>query len=357
MKITKINQINTIQRQNKVNFTSKPQEENKTPESFVYVDVNKFIAAAKAGIINTMVYKNAPDEVKEILEDAQRAQRKTNITLKKIQNQALAKQKEVLAAKLEASEKYKEVSELFSKGEEITPDGKVLRKITQKNNGRTNMEEFDENGKLLRSSYFKNGKLANFREGEEELDDGTLITAKDYAYCDGVPSWYGEGYIDYPEDSSKAKKHIYFSNDDTYWIEEDCDYNIDGNIKVARMYDFANNKLTEYQQNKIQTPADNDSVELEAVFEDGKPMYCREGRKSGFNGEEKTARCINYYRGKIDSYEEDIEGQSEFETAVGTKITYENDVPVCIMLGYDAEDDSVEKMYELTKAGWEESDY
>ena len=211
MKITKINQINTIQRQNKVNFTSKPQEENKTPESIVYVDVNKLIAAAKANIINTMVYKNAPDEVKEILEDAQRAQRKTNITLKKIQNQALAKQKEVLAIKLEAIEKYKEVSELFSKGEEITPDGKVLRKITQKDSKSMVMEEFDENGKLLRSSYFKNGKLANFREGEEELEDGTLITAKDYAYCDGVPSWYGEGYIDYPDDSSKAKKaHMLF---------------------------------------------------------------------------------------------------------------------------------------------------
>ncbi len=357
MKITKINQINTIQRQNKVNFTSKPQEENKTPESIVYVDVNKLIAAAKANIINTMVYKNAPDEVKEILEDAQRAQRRTNITLKKIQNQALAKQKEALAAKLEASEKYKEVSELFSKGEEITPDGKVLRKITQKDSKSMVMEEFDKNGKLLRSSYFKDNRLVNFREGEEELEDGTLITAKDYAYCDGVPSWYGEGYIDYPDDSSKAKKHICFSNDDTYWIEEDCDYSIDGNIKVARMYDFADNKLTEYRQNKVVSPSNNDSTELETVFENNLPMFYREDIESQYEGEEKTARCINYYRGKIDSYEEDIEGQSEFETAVGTKIIYENDVPVCIMLGYDAEDDSVEKMYELTKAGWEESDY
>lgn len=87
--------------------------------------------------------------------------------------------KQINLAVENAQELFNEVTELFKKGDEIAPDGTVLRKITG-DDAEKIMEEFSQDGTLVRRSSFIYDTLDNV----EEFADGTRKIAKQFKLTD-----------------------------------------------------------------------------------------------------------------------------------------------------------------------------
>ena len=164
-------------------------------------------ALAFAGTVAAVAIKRhkVPNEVQSALNDFRATNETVNAFVESAQKQA--------DEAMEYGQKlFDEVTGLFKKGEEIAPDGTVLRKITGDDTIKI-MEEFSQDGNLVRKSKFSDGILYNVQEGIEELADGSRKVAKEIGFADEMPLWYQEGIEELADGSRKIAKEIGFADE------------------------------------------------------------------------------------------------------------------------------------------------
>ena len=196
---SKINFGNTTQQmQNIAKETSKNNAENTK-----MLDSLSVLAFRGDNIKSEIKKYEVPDEIKANLNNFKATSEVANTAMEYAH-------KQINLAVENAQELFNEVTELFKKGDEVAPDGTVLRKITTDDTSDTRkiMEEFSQDGKLFRKSTFVNDILDNVQEGFEELPDGTKKIAKEIDFEDGKPSLYQEGYEELPDDTREVAKEF-----------------------------------------------------------------------------------------------------------------------------------------------------
>ena len=283
--------------------------------------VGGLAALAFAGTVAAVAIKRhkAPYEIKIALDNLKATNETVNSLVQSVQKQA----DEITQY---AKKVYGEVTELFEKGEEIAPDGTVLRKITGDDTSKI-MEEFTQDGEITRKSFFVDNALANVREGIEELADGTKKTAKGIIFEDGKPCCYVEDLKELADGSWKTAKGIIFEDGTPYCYMEDLKELADGTKKIAKGI----------------------------VFEDGKPSLYQEGYKELADGSEKFAKKISFKDGKLSEYAEDIEELADGSEKFAKGIDFKDGKPSLYQEGYkELPDDTreVAKEFKLTDKGW-----
>ena len=207
---------------------------------------------------------------------------------------------------------FNKVSDLFEKGDEITPDGAVLRKIIGDGDDTCKfMQEFSEDGALVRESRFTNGALDTIEEGIEKLSDGSRKTARRFGFFkDGTLIDYQEG-IEISADllSGKVAKTIRFKEGKLRWYQEGIEASADESGKVAKKIIFKDGKPCLYQEG-CETFADESGKAAKTIsFEEGKLSLYQEGIEVLADGSGKIAKYIGFNKdGKPDWYQEGIEG-------------------------------------------------
>ena len=189
-------------------------------------------ALAFAGTVAAVAIKRhkVPNEVRSALNDFRATNEAANAFIESAQKQA--------DEAMEYAQKlFDEVTGLFKKGEEIAPDGTVLRKITGDDTSKI-MEEFSQDGTLMRRSEFIDDILDNVEEGIEEFADGSRKIAKGIGFEDKMPSWYQEGYEELADGSWKIAKGIGFEDKMPSWYQEGIEELADGSRKIAKGYEL-----------------------------------------------------------------------------------------------------------------------
>ena len=206
---------------------------------------------------------------------------------------------------------FNKVSDLFKKGDEITPDGAVLRKIIGDGDDTCKvMQEFSADGALVRESRFTNGALDTIEEGIEKLSDGSKKIARSFGFFkDGTLIDYQEGIETFADESGKVAKNIIFKDGKPCLYQEGCETFADLSAKIAKNVIFEDGKLCSYQEG-IEALADgSEKAAKSVIFEDGKPKVYYEGCEIFADLSGKIAKCIDFNKdGKPDWYQEGIEG-------------------------------------------------
>ena len=199
-------------------------------------------ALAMLGIGAAVAIKRhkVPDDIKAVLKDCEATNEAMDSLSQSIQKQA----DEVIEY---AQKVFDEITELFKKGDEITPDGKTLRKITSNGSERI-MEEFGQDGTIARRSTFVNEIPKKIQEGYEELADGSWKYAKELTFENGKPNLYIEGFEKLADGTSKYAKELTFVNGKPFWYKEGYEELADGTSKYAKELTFENGKPNLYKE-------------------------------------------------------------------------------------------------------------
>lgn len=200
-------------------------------------------ALAILGTVAAVAIKRhkAPNEIKIALDNLKATNETVNSLVQSVQKQA----DEITQY---AKKVYGEVTELFEKGEEIAPDGTVLRKITGDDTKKI-MEEFTQDGEITRKSFFVDNALENVREGIEELADGTTKTAKEISFSlsDGKIIDYAESIEELADGSYRAAKEIEFKEGKVKAYTEGLE-NFENGYSYVKRVDFKQGELTTYRE-------------------------------------------------------------------------------------------------------------
>lgn len=206
--------------------------------------VGGLAALAFAGTIAAVAIKRhkVPDEVQSALNNFKTTNEAVNTLAEDVQKQT--------DEAIECAQKlFDEVTKLFKKGDEIAPDGTVLRKITG-DDTRKIMEEFSQDGVLTRNSLLVNGVPRSIVEGIEEFADGSKKIAREVNfYENGKPGWYREGYEFHSDGLWKFAKEIDFhKNGKPAWYAESVEKLADGSQKIAKHYELTDKGWQEVSQ-------------------------------------------------------------------------------------------------------------
>ena len=250
--------------------------------------VGGLAALAFAGTVAVVAIKRhkVPDEIKTALDNFKATNEAANSLAESAQKQA----EEIVES---GKKLFDEVTELFKKGDEIAPDGTVLRKITG-DDAEKIMEEFSQDGKLFRKSTFVNDILNNVQEGIEELADGSRKVAKGIDFFeDGTPSWYQEGIEELADRSRKVAKGIDFFEDGTpSWYQEGIEELADGSRKIAKEIIFSESGPMLYQEGIEQIADGSCKTAKGIIFSESGPMLYQEGIEQIADGSCKTAKIF-----------------------------------------------------------------
>ena len=289
--------------------------------------VGGLAALAFAGTVAAVAIKRhkVPNEVQSALNDFRATNEAVNAFVESAQKQA--------DEAMEYGQKlFDEVTGLFKKGEEIAPDGTVLRKITGDDTSKI-MEEFSQDGTLLRRSEFIDDILDNVEEGIEEFADESRKIAKGIGFEDGTPSWYQEGYEELADGSWKIAKRIDFEDEmPLYWYtlyQEGLEKLADGSRKIAKRIGFEDEMPSWYQEGYEELADESRKIAKRIDFEDGMPSWYAEGYEKLADGSSKIAKEIGFEDGTPSWYQEGYE-----KLADGSR--------------------KIAKEYELTDKGWQE---
>ena len=280
-------------------------------------------ALAFAGTVAAVAIKRhkVPNEVQSALNDFRATNEAVNAFIESAQKQA--------DEAMEYAQKlFDEVTGLFKKGDEIAPDGTVLRKITGDDTSKI-MEEFSQDGTLLRRSEFIDDILDNVEEGIEEFADGSRKVAKRIDFEDKMPSWYQEGYEKLADGSRKIAKEIGFEDKMPSWYQEGYEKLADGSRKAAKRIGF----------------------------EDEMPSWYQEGYEKLADGSRKIAKEIGFEDKMLSWYKEGYEELADGSWKIAKEIGFEDKMPSWYLEGYEELADGswkAAKGYELTDKGWQE---
>lgn len=192
-----------------------------------------------------------------------------------------------------------EVTSLFQKGEEIAPDGTVLRSITSDAaDGISNiMEEFSQDGKQLRRTLFRNGTIQEITEGNEILKDGTKRSARGFIFNNGELSEYFEGYEETKNNIWSTLKSFSFEEGEFTKYAKGYKESSDGVLAELEL-DFSDGKLVEYKENCKKFWSEIWSAAKRIIYENNQPIcYCE--KYSEFPDDTNmSARVIDFIGGK-----------------------------------------------------------
>ena len=258
-------------------------------------------ALAVAGTVAVVAIKRhkVPDEIKTALNNFKATNEAASSLIESAQKQT----DEIMES---GKKLFDEVTELFKKGDEIAPDGTILRKITG-DDAEKIMEEFSQDGKLFRKSTFVNDILDNVQEGFEELPDGTKKIAKGIDFLeDGKPYYYMEDFKELADGSKKIAKAIDFEDGKPHGYMEGFEQLADGSWKIEKAIDFEDGKPSLYQEDIKKLTDDTWKVAKEIGFEDGKLNSYQEDIKELADGSWKIEKAIDFEDGKPRWHQEDI---------------------------------------------------
>ena len=280
-------------------------------------------ALAFAGTVAAVAIKRhkVPNEVQSTLNDFRATNEAVNTFIESAQKQA----DEVMEY---AQKLFDEVTGLFKKGEEIAPDGTVLRKITGDDTSKI-MEEFSQDGTLLRRSEFIDDILDNVEEGIEEFADGSEKIAKELTFPYGKINCYKEGHEKFADGSRKIAKRIDFEDEMPFGYVEGYEELAGGSRKIAKRIGFEDEMPNWYQEGYEELADGSEKIAKGIVFEDEMPFGYVEGYEKLADGSEKIAKGIGFVDempfGCVEGYEKLADGSRK-----------------------------IAKEYELTKKPWQE---
>ena len=241
------------------------------------------LAILGTGALVAIKRHKVPNEIKTALNNFEETNKAASSLIESAQKQT----DEIMES---GKKLFDEVTELFKKGDEIAPDGKVLRKITS-DDAEKIMEEFSQDGKLFRKSTFVNDILDNTQEGFEELPDGTKKIAKGIDFLeDGKPYYYMEDFKELADGSKKIAKGIGFEDGMPSWYAEGYEELADGSRKVAKRIGFEDEMPSWYQEGYEELADESRKIAKRIDFEDGTPSWYAEGYEELADGLEKIAK-------------------------------------------------------------------
>ena len=290
--------------------------------------VGGLAALALAGTIAAVAIKRhkTPSGIKSILDNYKVTNETANTLVESVQKQA--------EEALEYTQRLlDEVTDLFRKGEEIAPDGTILRKITG-DGAEKIMEEFSQDGTLIRKSTFIDDILDNVQEGIEEFADGSRKIARETDFYDReIAIWYKEGIEEVADESRKCAKEINFYEYGTpRWYQEGYEEFADGSRKIAKEINF---------------------------YEYGTPRWYQEGYEEFTDGSTKIAREINFYEDGVSKcYQEGYEELANGRGKIAKEIYFdEYGTPRWYQEGYEELANGrgkIAKEFKLTNKSWQE---
>ena len=252
------------------------------------------LAILGTGALVAIKRHKVPNEIKTALNNFEETNKAANALAQSAKKQA----DEVTEY---AQRLFNKVSDLFEKGDEITPDGAVLRKIIVDGDDTCKvMQEFSADGALVRESRFTNGVLDTIEEGIEELSDGSRKIARRFDFfVDGTLTDYQEGIETFADESGKVAKNFIFKDGKPCLYQEGCETFADLSGKIAKNVIFEDGKLSLYQEGVNQLADLSDKVAKTISFEEGKPSSYQEGCETFTDLSGKIARIIGFEEGGI----------------------------------------------------------
>ncbi len=253
-----------------------------------------------------------------------------------------------------------ETMDSFIKGNKTTPDGTVLRKITQ--NGETKiMEEYDESGSLVKVAKLNNqglkvqdgikklddgtlkiarevtlehtytGKLIQYKEGIEESLDGSYKAAREMYYNLGRLNYYRENFEKHPDGKIKTRREMNLIHDKSYNCTEGKEILSNGTKNVEATYSRNNN--IQFCTKEHTTANGSIKTEKELYLENEEPSLYIEDNKRFADGSQKAAKKVCLHNGKPEKYEEDYEQFSNGLWKSTKKIYLEDGKPIHFING------------------------
>lgn len=173
----------------------------------------------------------------------------------------------------EGKNKYSQLCDLFSQGDEVAPNGTVLRKITEGASGYAIMREYSPDGKLLSHSVFMQGKPVEYFESPNNGTNNTKWKKMMSFSKDGELRAYRSGYFEFFDGSTKSDRDLWYF-DGSY---------VDSCISTATLPNkqklifsenitYSNNKPQKYQRVYGETGYKKAKSNLEIFYTDGKPV-------------------------------------------------------------------------------------
>ena len=284
MRVSSINSTNFY----RANFN---KANNNTVPVYKEINAKELDALSFTGISGQYgVKKYVPQEVQSAIDEFRETDRSIRAYIKNMEITLDEAEKNTFNMASEiykyGQDVYNEIMELYEKGDEIAPDGTILRRITQKDNIVT-MEEFDKNGKLKRKSeldkeYHYIQKHLTVKDDIESTEDGSEKIGKEMRFLNGKMRKYLEDQEKHPDGSEKIGKDMSF--------------------------DYTSKTIKEYIEDYEKHP-DGIITHKKAIYFDskGKLNYYREGYKEFGECFYKLAKEVLFYEGKQYAYIEGVE--------------------------------------------------
>ena len=228
------------------------------------------LAFSGNSMIGKIIRNNTPSEVKSLLGSVQRQTDDAKKIISKIAK--------------EAQDKYQELCTLYKKGNEMTPEGKVLRQLSEDINGARWMDEYDINGKKISTTFFMNGKPAQYEQLDTSTNARKII---DYS-TDGKLSIYKDGYKRLNDGTSKTAREFISTSDKFCTYREGVEITPNSTVKTAKHIDFVDSKPSWYEEGRVYYKNGASTRAKKVGFKDGKPIDITLGYNSA---DEKAGQC------------------------------------------------------------------
>lgn len=152
----------------------------------------------------------------------------------------------------DAKRVYKEVLEAFKKGNEVAPNGKVIRRVYKKPDTSTiHVEEYSPNDSsiITRQAEILNGKIESISQGVKIKLDGTEETSKYYTFSsDGSLYSYSEDLDIFPDGSVNVGRYYTYNGTELSSCSIDWRLSSDFTGTADSMYDFSSGMLDCYKE-------------------------------------------------------------------------------------------------------------
>lgn len=182
----------------------------------------------------------------------------------------------------EAQEKYEQLLEAYKKGNEVSKDGRITRKISKGAKGCSIMREYSSEGKLLSHCRFEYGKPAEYYESPTM---GTRGTRWKKAICydeKGNISAYQTGYFESFDGSTSAERTMVFYKDSYV----DCTINTKSlpngdKLIYSENITYTNNGPERFQRIYGKNLPGKAQSDMEVIYRDGMPEIFSLTEKDG----------------------------------------------------------------------------
>lgn len=335
---------------NNLNFKNTDKKpKNVTPKS-----INPY-NNARIYTICTMQRVLMPQELSCAIRGCKRANKEANAFITKAGGMLQTVSQNSKSDAQEALEIYNELKELYEAGDETTPEGEVIRKITVQKDNFATMFEFFKDGKLRSRTKFVDGKPILYQEGIDVLPNDSIRFSREIYYHDnGAVKNYIKGSEHKPDGTKKYSIVSRFINNKISQYLEGYEQRADGTVKKDLEILFIDEESGKYTEGYQENPDGSKTINKELWLDEGRATIYTKDFKQPSPKYSKTGIVISYKDG-LPVLQKRNSIKSQGVTKSDEVIVMKYNAPYAVAIEYNSLTKNMEIGYELTNRGWAEA--